>query len=225
MIFVKFGQKENIEQLQKEGLIYMNTFEHFRNCEDKERKDKNENSHFLGQAGQCTIKIDGHKFTKEDGFINIIINAPHLNQPYLTHLYCMSCIQKEDNIREDWKIFDDKVKDFGDTLLVILNQKIFMERLEFALRQTCEKNLTEYWQGKKVEYVDFETYHGDIGPFIKDISFNHQQEWRLGVRVINCENPFSFKIGSIEDISIIIPISKFKNKIKKQSGNNLEICF
>ncbi len=225
MLFIKFGQKEHIEQLQKEGLIYMNTFDYFRECEDKEIGDSNENINYLFQADKSEVMIDNYKLTKENGLINLTINAPFMNNPFLTHGFCISCISKGDEIREDFKIFDDKVTDFGDTLLIIYNQKIFIERIEKALREIFEKNLAEYWQGNKVEYIDFNTYQGEIGPFRKSLLYKHQQEWRLGVRAKNHNHPFIFKIGSIEDISKIQSVEKFKNQIKENEKGHFNIYF
>jgi len=212
MAFIKFGQSEHVEQLKNEGIIYMNTFDYFKNCEDKEKGDQHENINFLGKAGHCEVYLNKHKLSKEGGFIDVKINAPHLNKPYLTHLFCMSSIIKGDAKRDDFKIFDDKLKNFGNTLLLIYNPYEFINRLNKALSKGYEDNLFTY-QTKRVEYVDFKIYNGDIGAFIKDISYSHQKEWRLGINCNYINQPFILKIGSLKDISETIPIEKWKNKI------------
>ena len=42
MIYIKFGKKEHLESFRNEGIIYMNTFQYFKNCEDKKKGDPNE---------------------------------------------------------------------------------------------------------------------------------------------------------------------------------------
>lgn len=56
-LFIKFGEKENIEQLQKEGLLYCNPIEFFKNCENKEQLDLNENATKILQGDKCVIYL------------------------------------------------------------------------------------------------------------------------------------------------------------------------
>jgi hypothetical protein len=57
-----------------------------------------------------------------------------------------------------------------------------------------------------VGYVDFSKDDFEVGPFVKDQAFAHQNELRIAVHT--CENSSTFielEIGSLEDIAFMEP--------------------
>jgi hypothetical protein len=97
---------------------------------------------------------------------------------------------------------DEKNFRFGDYALVLTSGHEFMNRVASTMKT---QGITQA-KGDLVEYVDNE-YTGELDPFKKFKIFDYQFEWRLvcydgpgGVRKIS--------IGSIRDISIIIPSSE-----------------
>ncbi|MDD3419966.1 MAG: hypothetical protein PHE78_05130 [Candidatus Gastranaerophilales bacterium] len=209
MVFVRFGEKKHVEQFQKEGLIYMNTFGFFKGLEDREKGDPDENITLIAQPKNFVLTIDNIDIPATDfvGPVKLSLN----NSDY-THIFCMSFLAAGTEFY-DCKIFNDKVRDFGDTMLIITHPKDFINRLNFAIEPLIERNIIDSARAQRVEYVDFGSYSGDIGPFKKHTFFEHQREWRLCLQTQKDKEPFSFKMGSIADISKIIPVCNFKNKI------------
>lgn len=204
-VFIKFGKKKHLLQLQKEGLIYCNTFEYFKKCEKDEQYDPNENATLVSQADNCELVIDGYKLSKNDGFKNVILDAPNLNKQKFTHLCSMFCKLPKDKIDTDVEqFFDERLKKFGSYMLVIYNPIEFMNRLNSVLNELYDKNKIIYSETKKVEYIDFNTYSGEIGAFRKSDKFKHQSEWRLAIQAKAYDKPFVFNIKPIHDISILI---------------------
>jgi hypothetical protein len=224
-MFIKFSNKEFIEPLQKEGLIYMNSFDFFKQCENKEQLDPDENITQLLQGDKCEICFEGYTSNGENGLVDVKINAPFLSSQEFTHLFCMWHIGQNEEIKEDCKIFDEKMKDFGDTMLVIYNPKSFMDKLKKALDKAVNSNEIIYAETKKVDYVDFSTYHGEIEAFRKKIQYKHQSEWRLALQREDYKSPYVLKVGSIEDCSVVIPVNKCKNRItlKDDGTHNIEL--
>jgi hypothetical protein len=104
------------------------------------KADSDENIHYIGQAGEVEITFGGYKLTKENGLIGSSkIVAPYLNKPYLTHLFSMTFIGNNYEIREDKKVLDDRLLAHGDTLLLIYDDKEFSARLQKALDAKSEE--------------------------------------------------------------------------------------
>jgi hypothetical protein len=119
----------------------------------------------------------------------------HPLQPEKINPFCMYAL------RQASIPVDERNYGFGDHALVVTNAPEFMERVETHLDR-----LRISWEADLVEYID-NNHTGRIGPFRKRKMFAYQSEWRVvcydgpgGVREI--------KIGSIADISFIIPSSE-----------------
>ena len=224
-MFIKFSKKEFIEPLQKEGLIYLNSFDFFKQCENKEQLDLDENLTQLLQGDRCEISFDGYTSTGNNGLVDVKINASSLASQEFTHLFCLWHIGQNEQLKEDCKVFDEKMKDFGDTMLVIYNPISFMKKLKLALDKAIDNKEIIYAETKKVDYVDFSNYHGDIEAFRKKIQYKHQSEWRLALQRENYKEPYKLKIGSIEDCSVVIPVDECKNRItfKDDGTHNIEL--
>jgi hypothetical protein len=214
-LFVKFGLKEHIEQLYREGLLYFNPIEFFKLCDIPERKDFNENTLFLGQPEQSSLSINSYEIKSEDliGPIRLLTNDTSESSIY-SHIFCMSCICAGDTIRDDKKVFSDSLFQFGDTLLVIHNVKLFRDRLVKALENELTKsNVSDYRCGK-IEYIDEDVYHGEMGSFKKSRKYSHQQEYRIALKSLdNQQEALKLYLGSLEDLSGILDVKNFKNEI------------
>lgn len=100
-----------------------------------------------------------------------------------------------------------KMQKFGNHALLLMNRDEFLHRLELKL-----KSQEIVGDGDLVEYVSDE-HIGELGPFRKLSRFSYQYEWRLvcydgpgDVRKIN--------IGSIRDISVILPTDEVNKQIQ-----------
>ncbi len=110
------------------------------------------------------------------------------------------------------KIFDDRVKKFGDEVIIIWNTKEFFCRLTKSLKKLIDEGNLSSFEGDFAKYLDFNSHHGELDIFSKSQEYSWQREWRLGARFLNHNSePFSFKIGSLKDIAVIAKTEDFFN--------------
>ena len=219
-LLVKFGKHHHIESLQN-GLVYMNPWEYFRQVENVEQKDISEGIDVWFNPDTTDIMLDGHKFTKNSGTVSASLSSEHNT----IKIFCATLISRRDSIREDLKILDDRVKDFGESYLVIYNLKEFFSRLLVALERDKTLGKIVEYESKKIKYVDQEFYDGDFGPFRKFSQFRHQKEWRLAIQSKTL-NEYRLDIQDIADISELGKTDKFINKIEKTiDGNHYQLKF
>jgi hypothetical protein len=201
--FIKFGKLEHIKNFQESGKIYMNTVKYFKELEnDIERKDEYEGVEKLEQINWIKFIIDENTSIESSKKNNTLISGQYYIKPeyHLGNLFCLTAIT--DQFTEQNNRLDPKMKDFGDTFLIINDTTKFLTRLNSKLK---EINLN--YKYDLVSYYDRNSYNGELNILHKSNIFEHQNEWRLNIETLS-EEPFEFEIGSIEDISILIPSSK-----------------
>jgi len=199
---IKFGELEHLEQLQDEGLIYMNILPYFWKIEDEELR---------GDPFDCAIQAiqRGPMITMglPDGKVVKVCNDYTMKirplNPEKINIYCMYALRP--HIDGVFPV-DKRNQRFGGYALLI-NPNEFMQRLELYL-----KSNEILANGDLVEYVNDE--HTDkLGPFRKFSRFSYQHEWRLV-----CHNgsgePRIIQIGSIQDISVILPFNEVDKQIQ-----------
>ena len=118
ILFFRFGEIEHVKSFVEHGRIYMNPIAYFKNIEgDLERTDKNENITGLHQADGVKIEIDGRPLNGLTEQVTYYI--PDQDQFMASHIFCMSHLFCGQSIRDDNKIFDDRVKGFGEAFAVV----------------------------------------------------------------------------------------------------------
>lgn len=64
----------------------------------------------------------------------------------------------------------------------------------------------------RVDYLELSDYSGEMGPYRKDKSFFHQNEFRIVVMGDGRpEGPLKFSIGSLQDIALIGQSEEIRN--------------
>lgn len=213
----KFGQSEHIQRFYNEGELYLNTVSYFKNLDDKKlRGDRNENITQSLQSSKTKVGIS--TLGMPDMVLNTVgpikFYLSHQDKHQFTHIFSMSILCAGDNMDND-KIFDDRVKEFGDEVIVICNTKKFFSRLTEYFNKLTDEGSLQSSEGDIVKYFDFNTHHGELDIFSKSQEYSFQKEWRLGVRSLNHSDPFLLKIGSLKDIAVIAKTEDFFNgKIK-----------
>jgi hypothetical protein len=209
---VKFGKEEHLNNLQA-GKFHLRSLQWFstREAADHQR-DTNEGAALWLNPNESQILINGHKFTAEGGTLNasLSFDGP---QP---HVFCASVIHRKEPIREDHKIFDDRMKEFGEDFLVILNIAEFYGRLKKALASLRAKGVIEAFCAEDVLYFDERAYDGEVGTFRKSDRFQWQKEWRLAVTAKDRKEFFEFQTESLKDIS---SLGKTKDLINRIDSN------
>jgi hypothetical protein len=203
---MKFGEKENLERMQKDGILYCNTITYFANLEDEKRGDFFESVRKLQYTEKGLFQVkpanDPSAEWKSLNSFNVLFKE-FFKEP-LGNLFCMSAFKiKPQNEISTFNI-NEKFFDFKYCLL-ILRQDIFMERLRHAL-----DNLEFKTHMDLVEYTDLHKYSGTKTLFQKDNKYNWQEEFRIVFYTNKYEmkDPYEFSIGNIEDISEIYELTK-----------------
>ena len=148
------------------------------------------------------------------------------------------CFYIEDNIFQYCKVFcmygltymipehryqepDERLREFGDTAVVILNPNEFLNRILQGLNRQYEDNFN--FRLDEIHYYPPD-YYGPLDEFCKSASFSWQSEMRMRVALLNPESyiideqgrkrkelmqnrdSITVNIGDIRDISVQIPI-------------------
>ena len=200
---IKFGKLDHLKQLQDKGLLFMNILPYFWKIEDEELR---------GDPFDCAIQAirrgpmitmvmsDGKEVTLCRDYT---MKIRPLN-PEKINIYCMYALRP--HIEGAFPV-DKRNQRFGDHALLLLNPNEFMQRLESNLKS--QKIVAK---GDLIEYVNDE--HTDkLGPFRKFSRFSYQHEWRLVCRDGSGE-PRKIQIGSIQDISVILPANEVNKQIQ-----------
>ncbi len=223
-LFSKVGQRSHIGALRRKGTIYCNTVEHFQGTKDGNlRGDPLENCTSFYQPDQVKLTVNGHSLTEIVGPI-IVYNSPD-DVFQTTHLFCMTCIYEGMKMRDDGKIFDERVRDFGEMMLII-KPAAFMTKIENAVTKLQQQGIDIDLYRGMVEYVPSEKNQHQMNVFRKTDTYAWQSEFRLALRVGNwVGGAFPLQIGNIADISYVVPIKKFINKFEELADGRVDLNF
>ena len=206
---LKFGAREHMEQLLKEGALYMQPISYFIGLEgDDQRGDKHEALTAYHQGPGTSIIIDGgHELSHEKGTLKFV--SIRNDEEKDCNIFCLLAITPT-----YWQL-DAKNDKLGDSCVFIHKPAIFLERFRQAARPICAQ-----LQTGPVEYVP-QTYTGSMGPFRKFAeSYAHQNEVRCLVRPGNAK-PIVLKLGSLEDIAELGPRDAINAMLAATIGKRL----
>jgi hypothetical protein len=199
---IKFGKLEYLKQLREEGLLYLNNLPYFWNIEDEELR---------GDPFDCAFQvIRGPKVTMvtPDGNELNVCKDYTLRirplEPEKINIFCMYALRP---LIEGAFPIDEKNQRFGDHAIILMNRDEFLQRLESSL-----KSQEIVGDADLVEYVNDE-HIGKLGPFRKFNKFFYQYEWRL-VCYDGPGEARQIRIGSIRDISVILPFKEVNKQIQ-----------
>ena len=214
IVLIKFQDEPYVKPFYEQGSIYMNPLSYFQTIDDDHiRGDKLENStHFL-QSHKISTSINKQLVPTVEA---IILYNPCDDIDKFTHIFCMSSLCHGDYLEKDEKIFDERVFEFGNHLVIIHNLKKFFIQLISSLKQLKKEKKILAYKTDRINYFDPANYHGKTDAFDKSARYSWQKEWRVAIRTPpNFSNkPFQFKIGKLNDISAILKTNQFKNKVK-----------
>ena len=200
----KFGQRKHIEQLVREGHLYMNPLSHFVSLEtDTPRSDKHEGTLVSMQPEQAklSMEIDG-EFHEIPGICGPI--SYHNEDVLRVNVYCMYALRAS----RASKLIDPQNFTFGDTYAVFTDGDEFLRRV----RQAAEAHgLRITW--RPVQYVDRGTYHGAMGVFRKFSAFSYQSELRIAI-FPGTGGPFSLKLGDLSDITLTGELASVNKRLR-----------
>jgi hypothetical protein len=199
---IKFGKLEHLQQLQTEGLLYLNNLPYFWKIEDEElRGDPFDSALQVIRGPKVTMVMpDENEVTLCTNYTARI----RPSKPEEINIFCMYALRP---LVEGAFPIDERNQRFGDHALILMNRDEFIQRIESSL-----KSQMIVGDADLVEYVNDE-HTEKLGPFRKFNRFSYQYEWRL-VCYDGPGKEREIRIGSIQDISVILPSNEINKQIK-----------
>lgn len=196
--FIKFGEKEHMEKLFYEGEVFCRPIDYFSTINDKDfRGDKNDGISHLMQIRNLKISHQGNIITTAN---NGQIYGRNPNDK--GNIYCLFGLASEtlnwESKASQKLILNLDSLGFGDIVIWIFDPGEFIERVKKAvLKEGFQIDISP------IVYLDFETYEGELSPFIKSKKHEPQSEVRFWIpNAMNVDQ--TFKIGNISDISKLL---------------------
>lgn len=190
---LKFGTYNHIEQLIREGHLYMNPLSYFISGEaDALRADAHEGTLVSMQPDKArlSVEVDG-QFHEIPGICGPI--SYRTDAMLRVNVYCMFAVRPS---RES-ELIDPRNIAFGDSYALLTDGDEFLRRVQ---RAAAAQSLTVTW--RPVEYVERGTYHGKMGVFRKFSTFAYQSEFRIAM-FPGTGTPFSLRVGDLSDIALM----------------------
>lgn len=200
-LMIKFGQLEHLEKLQQ-GYLHCKTLKDFAKLESGDvRSDPDEGvlNQTMIDHGTIQVRPSGSIYDdwKSLRFFDGVFTTYRSG-----NIFCLSRIVFDPFVNGEKITINPRFSDFGGYYLLILNQRVFFQRLKKAIdRETY--NIS----GRIVHYVNLADYIGERSPFIKDIRDSWQSEYRIFFDT-NSEELLTFHMGDISDISILGKLKK-----------------
>ena len=193
------GKHEHIQALYENGDLYINTIDSIRKCDQNEDRsdayDGISSRNFLGdiKVKICEVGQDINKYGIPSNGNNCVIFNDNIDKG---NIYCLSGIFTE-HLSGERNDLEFNTRAFGESLILILNPREFINRVLDALKINGFENV----QYMRVSYYSNE-YSGNIGFFKKHEKFQHQNEFRIFIP--NNQNELiKISIGSLKDIAAI----------------------
>lgn len=217
---VKITDKQWADSLQ-DGSVFMRSLHHYGSWSIVERTqsgDQQMKSGVQGDVGEGIVrrvdpKIGDEYFNRFDPKVRALMQ---------------DCFYIDENIFQYCKVFcmygltymipekryqkpDERIREFGDTAVIILNPNEFLKRVLQALSRQYEDNFD--FRLDEIHYYPPD-YYGLLDEFCKSVSFAWQNEMRMRVALLNPESKkliqntdnITVNIGDIRDISVQIPV-------------------
>jgi len=211
--FIKIGEEQNMKSLLERGLLFCNSIKFFREIESPHENliaDKSE-----GSINSINVKPQQFEFFIGEKKLTVkfaCIRKYQFYEPILEdHIYCLFSM-RSNNI-DKANFINAEISRFGDSAFVITDVAEFMNRVDSAL-----KELNVKFERDHVKYYDKKSDHNKLTVFDKPNEYEPQNEYRLYIKGQKTKT-FSFEIGNLKDVALIInsvnlPIIELKREIK-----------
>jgi hypothetical protein len=199
-MLAKIGNEDNMRALMEKGELYFAPLSYFKRVEkNKFRGDENEGLFRMSQADQVIIRIqmDGEDEVSQLDQSSGLIGQVKMAFPDVEEIGI--CSMAKVNLKGEYILFPEEMKSFGTHAVAIYNSRAFLDRV----LEHSEKNSIGFESGN-IEYIDGETYSGEMGIFRKLKDYEYQKEVRFVVH--NKAAPFKMAIGSLKGIAQLIKV-------------------
>jgi hypothetical protein len=202
---LKVGRYEHMKAFLDKGEMYFNTVEYFRKTEsNQERFDENEGAESIEQINWVKLQaVDGsiYEFHRNDTKSIKLLSANLLTFEEKPKGNIFSCTAiTPDTIRNN-KFLDARLRQFGDTMIIIKSPSVFIERVSNVLKN----NNLDFLIGL-VSYYNPKIKEGKLSVFTKRNSLSYQNEIRIWIKQ-HTNKPIIINIGSMKELSLFLKIS------------------
>jgi len=202
---LKFGQKEHIQTLLEDGLVYANSASYFKkNGDGGNRFDDAEGRLALKHLTNEILEI---KALNDTEWKQLLVESGKF-ETYadlsLFHYYCLYLISAELTKTEGKLELDPSMKGLGNSFLLIHKPRLFVERLDTEL----EKSGYDFTKDQ-VNYYDESTDNFKLSLFHKKNAYQHQREFRYIIKA-DTESPIQLRLGSLKDIAEMCDSNKYQ---------------
>ena len=223
-ILIKFGSQKNIKSLQS-GQFYMKRLQYYIDLE-KSTSDEMVGDEYEGQMLLTDVKVslfthDTHEYLGKIHAPTSSFNLGYSNNP----VFCMYMYDFRNYFSEE--IRDEllhirygfsseqyeKIKDFGESALVITNTNEFFNRVDLAFKKRgisyC-RDLVSYYDGNIIQHLKEVQANNSRIAFWKRQKYAFQQEYRFFAYTEVADN-LTLDIGDISDISQVLTTEQLLN--------------
>ena len=211
---IKFLRAEHVEDFRS-GRLRLGSVESYRERHQDDSGRRNDDAEFLAhffQPDNVIVELNGYRIGDICAPIEIRMNFEHRS-----YLLCMSSVT--DRFLNSGcgvqKLSPDLVS-LGQNAVIVYHVEEFKRRIKEAVLKIG------YLKGypdsdnriaKLVEYVDFASFDGRVGPFRKSDEYSFQLEWRVAVvdvrETIAYPDHIWLEVGDISDITSTVDSSVF----------------
>jgi hypothetical protein len=212
---LKFGKRSHMEELLHDGHLFMSPLSTFINMEDDHlRADQDEAIDYSMPAEGAKLLI---KHNDEWLPVGGLTGALRSTGPerVKANVFCLHSILASRCASHPEQLIDSRNSDFGDAFVIFMDADEFLRRVQV---ETSRRNLN--FVNAAVEYVDPNSYVGEMGIFRKFSKFHYQREYRLAILSGTAET-YSLHIGSIADIARIGNLSDIDKTLRAQPPHTL----
>lgn len=207
-LFLKFGSERDMSELYNNGTIYCKPISFFAQLDDGCRFDKNELVVELNNDENSLI----HLMPVDNPGKLITLNASQVRHRKIIanptgNLYCLFLVEIDSSLPVLPSPFDGRLEQFGTHCVSVYDNHEFFNRIFDQLN-----SLGIEFSCNEVTYKDLSKFRGEKDMFTKDSSYAWQKEWRLILHT-EVDEPFVFKIGSLEDIAYFFGTERIEDKV------------
>lgn len=216
-LLIKFGEKEHLESMLKDGNIH---------CKSIKWCAEHEDGNLRGDGFEAVIKTqfleNPEIHLKEAGNsksewmrlnVKTALYKEYHKEP-IGNLFCMSMFPVSEGIFR----IDEKCNRFGGYLLFIHNQVEFFRRIDDALTTLG----IDFCCGE-INYLNLHKHTGEKKLFQKDTEYSFQHEYRFHLHT-SFTDTFEFSIGNIEDIAVLFDYNYVKGFMVRKQDNIYQCC-
>ncbi len=210
-LLIKFGEKQHMERLISHGEVHLKHVGHFTKLEqDEQRGDINEGVTSMWPLDGATISMkDENGELKEVGTVTSGTARERSQNLENANLYCLFYLELPINqtLNLSHQISENSWSGFGDSAVIIYDTPEFLNRLELSVKKEGYEI-----SRKLIGYKDLSSHFGQLDPFIKDLQYSHQQEFRVLLwKLPPKDNPaaITLELGDLSDICALVSTKDF----------------